>query len=86
MKRLLAITLITMMLLGACASDPYDSEGIVNQGALDAIKINRDCADLQSTFDLNWRRSLVIEAGTLKHKQAIKFVTASDARMEEVGC
>jgi hypothetical protein len=73
--------------LTACeTSDPYDSEGIVVQYSLDQIKINMDCADLQSTFDRNLRRSKLIEEGTLNQRRAVKFVKATEARMEEVGC
>ena len=87
MKRLLIMIVIAMTVFTACeASDPYDGEGIVAQSAMDAIKTNSDCADLQATFDRNWELTQSSDAGSLNHKRGGKFMTAADARMGEAGC
>lgn len=50
------------------------------------ILSSNDCTYLQSQFDQAYETSQQSAPGTIHHKRATGFMTASDKRMKEIGC
>lgn len=51
-----------------------------------AIFKSNDCAFLQGQFDLAYQTSQTSTPGSVHHKRAVGFMTASDERMQEIDC
>lgn len=72
-------------------SDPQSAADFAKEygGNVDVyqqILLSNDCDWLQGQFDTAYANSEQSEPGTVNHKRATGFMTASDKRMKEIGC
>ncbi|HKI53564.1 MAG TPA: hypothetical protein VJ987_05530 [Anaerolineales bacterium] len=92
MKRFLFALLILSLLAVACgASGPKTADDYAKEygGSVDVyrqILSSNDCTYLQGQFDTAYEASQNNAPGTTYHKRATGFMTASDQRMQEIGC
>ncbi len=86
-----ALIFIFVLLLSACSSpketvaDYLNKYGGSEQVYFD-ISISTDCQFLQETFDQAYEGNQRYETGSNGSKWTLGYMTASDARMKEIGC
>jgi len=91
-NRLLVALLVLCLVMLACGSSvPKTADDYVKQygGSLEVyqqILTSNDCAWLQKQFDQAYENSELFEAGSVQHKRATGFMTASNKQMEDIGC
>jgi len=71
---------------GPQTADDYASQYGGNVDVYAQILASNDCAWLQGQFDNAYATSQANAPGTVHHKRATGFMTASNTRMEEIGC
>jgi len=71
---------------GPQTAEEYASEYGGNVDVYAQILSSDDCAWLQGQFDNAYATNQQSEPGTVHHKRSTGFMTASNARMEEIGC